>query len=82
MSVSFLPAFDAFDFLTKGLFEAYGPGVMSEDIRSMGPRLANNGRKVAIEAAMIPRFISSLCLFQPQLHMTIFLQVLTRQTRH
>ena len=51
---------DAFEFLAKGRPEAYGPRVVSEPIWTMGPRLTNNGRKVAIEAAMIPRFISSL----------------------
>ena len=80
MSVSFLPAFDAFEFPTKGLFEAYGPGAVSEGTRDMVPRLANNGRKVAIEAAMIPRFISSLFLLQPQLYMNQLSQVLTLRT--
>ena len=80
MSVSFLPAFDALEFPTKGRFEAYGPGVVSEGTRDMGPRLANNGRKVAIEAAMIPRFISSLPLLQPQLHMNQLSQILTLRT--
>ena len=65
MLVGFLPAFDALGFLAKGRFEAYGSRGVSEETRAMGPRLANKGRKVAMEAAMIPRFISSLVLFQP-----------------
>lgn len=63
MLVSFLPAFDVFGLRAKGRSDAYGPRMVSEGARSMGPRLANKGRKVGIEAAMIPRFISSLCLF-------------------
>ncbi len=60
MSVSFLTAFGAFGSLTRGRSEAYGPPTVSEELRTMGPRLANNGRKQAMEAAIIPRFISSL----------------------
>ena len=71
MLVSFLPTFDAFKFLAKGRSEAYGSRLVSEGTRTIGPRLANNGRKVAMEAAMIPRFILSLYLFQPQLHMNM-----------
>ena len=52
-----------FKFLAKGRSEAYGPRGGSEGTRIIGPRLANNGRRVAMEAAMIPRFISSLKLF-------------------
>ena len=63
MLVSFLPAFDAFRFFAKGRSEAYGSRGMLEGTRTIGPRLANKGRKVAMEAAMIPRFISSLSLF-------------------
>lgn len=66
MPLSFVLAFDAFGFLKKGRFEAYGPRVVSEATRTMCSKLPNNGRKVAIEAAIIPRFISSLSLFQPQ----------------
>ena len=63
MFVRFLLAFDdGFKFLAKGRSEAYGPLGVSEGTRIIGPRLANNGRKVAMEAAMIPRFISSLKL--------------------
>ena len=58
--IGFLPAFDAFGVLIKGRFESYGSPVLSEKIWTTGPRLANNGRMVAIEAAMMPRFISSL----------------------
>lgn len=65
MLVSFLPAFDAFRFLAKGRSEAYGSREVPEGTRTIGPRLANKGRKVAMEAAMIPRFISSLVLLQP-----------------
>ena len=82
MSVSFLVAFDAFEFLTKGRSEVYGSRTASKETRTMGPRLANNGRKGAIEAAIIPRFISSLSLFQPQLHTNLLLQVPTRRRRH
>ena len=60
MPLSLVPVDEDFDFLAKGRSEAYGPRVVSEPIWTMGPRLINNGRKVAIEAAMIPRFISSL----------------------
>ena len=55
-----LPAFAPFEILAKGRFEAYGQRLLSGIRRAMGPRLTNSGRKVAIEAAMIPRFISSL----------------------
>lgn len=82
MLESFLPAFDAFGFLANGRSEAYCPGVVSEGTRTMGPRLANSGRKVAMEAAMIPRFSSSLYLFQPPLHMDRPWQVLTWRTWH
>ena len=60
MSLSFVLAFDSFGFLKKGRFEAYGPRVVSEATRTMCSELTNKGRKVAIEAAIIPRFISSL----------------------
>ena len=82
MPVGFLPAFNAFKFLTQGRFEEYGASMSSEETRTMGPRLTNNGRMVAIEAAMIPRFNSSLSLFQPQVQINILLHVLTRRTRH
>ena len=81
MPVTFLPVLDAFEFLTKGRFEEYGPTVLSEGTRTMDPRLANNGRIVAIEAAIIPRFISSLSSFQPESHISMLLQLLTRRTR-
>lgn len=80
MLVSLLPAFDAFEFLANGRSEAYRPGVVSEGTRTIGPRLANSGRKVAMEAAMIPRFISSLCLFQLRLHEGMHGKVLTWRT--
>ena len=82
MLVSFLPAFEAFGFLANGRSEAYGPGVVSEGTRTMGPRLANSGRKVAMKAAMIPRFIMSLSLFQPQSHVNMLWKVLTWRTWH
>ena len=57
---TFLPAFKAFKFLAKGQSEACDSRGVSEGTRTIGPRLVNKGRKVAMEAAMIPRFISSL----------------------
>ena len=63
MPLGLMPAFDAFDILAKGRSEVFSHRDLSEDTRSMGPRLTNNGRKGAIEAVMIPRFISSLSLY-------------------
>ena len=60
MPPSFLKVFDAFEFPKNGRFEECCPRVLSEESRSMGPKLVNSGRMVAIEAAMIPRFISRL----------------------
>ena len=59
------PAPGTFEYPKKGRSEAYGPGTVSEETWTIGPRFANNGRTVAIEAAMIPRFCSSLSFFQP-----------------
>ena len=83
MLVAFLPGFDALGFLAKGRSEAYGSRGVSEGTRAIGPRLANKGRKVAMEAAMIPRFISSLsCISRTRLHTNVLLQALTWRTRH
>ena len=65
MPVSLLPAFDAFEVQTKARFEVWGSREVSDPIRTLGPRLTKSGRKVAMEAAMMPRFISSLSLCEP-----------------
>lgn len=58
-SFCFPLAFASIAFLTSVRFDEYGP---SEDPRSVGATFAKRGRMVAIEAAMMPRFNSSLLI--------------------
>ena len=82
MPLGFLPGPEAFECARKGLSEEYGPRLVSEGVRTADPIFTNKGRKVAIEAAMTPRFISSLSLLQFQSLRCKLLLELTQRTRH
>lgn len=82
MPLGFLAGPEEFECTRKGLSEEYGPRMVSEGARTADPRFTNKGRKVAIEAAMTPRFISSLSFVQSQSLWCMPLPELTQRIRH